>query len=75
MCTFRFEILRGLAKLAVVWIVLAGLRPRGWLPAGWRWWWGTRPTSTRRRCGNPGNDAAGIAAALGNLDYERRFRR
>ena len=69
MCTFRFEILWGVAKLAVAWIVpagpaLAGERQRVALVVG------NAAYEHAAALRNPGNDATGVAAALAALDYE-----
>ena len=69
MCTLRFGLLRVLAKCAVVWIVLAGPalageRQRVALVVG------NAAYEHAPALRNPGNDAGGIAAALGALDYE-----
>ena len=69
MVTYRFEILRVLASCAVVWTLLAGSalavdRQRVALVVG------NAAYEHAPALRNPGNDATGVAAALGALDYE-----
>lgn len=69
MGTLRFDLLRGLAKCTAVWIVLAGPalagdRQRVALVVG------NAAYEHAPALRNPGNDAGGVAAALGALDYE-----